>query len=225
MIFTPIIQFMLPCLASVNFKGISKRTWFAAILSVIGTYFLSGLADALFTTQQQHDQQVEDNNLVNSSSSSDDLYHNVVFGEFVTFLGAILWAFSIIFSDIASKRVDCMDLSMVEMFCSCIICIIAAIILEPDNMYDVIFHFNSKLILWLCIIMVGLLDSLGYLFDTLGQMVISASKAAILMSLDSIITVIVGYFYLNELLTWFEFLGCGIIFIASLISSLDNEIE
>ncbi len=57
------------------------------------------------------------------------------------------------------------------------------------------------------IIIAGILNSLGYIFQFLGQQYTRATNASILINLSAVFVAIIAHFYLKEKLNWIGFLG------------------
>ena len=168
---------------------ITLTTWFCVALSVIGTYCLS--------------------NPMSSSSSFG-------VGEMYMLGSMLSCAFSIVASDLGSKRVDCIDLTMIEFVVAAVLCTIASLLMEAHMWYWPLPALQDGISL---IALVGILESMGYLISTVGQTYSSSARAALIYSLESVNTVILGYILLKEALTKMEIIGCTLVFIATYISS------
>ena len=149
--------------------------------------------------------------------------NNFSIGE-VYLLGSTLSiSISILATDAGSKRVDCIDLTIAEFVVTLFLCIPVAIIWERD-MWD--FPFTSIISGWKLIVFVGVAEAVTYLLETLGQMFTTATRATLIMSLDSMMTCIIGYLFLGEILTLQELFGCFLLFMGTLISvysTAENE--
>ena len=66
---------------------------------------------------------------------------------------------------------------------------------------------------------------IAYTLQTIGQKEVESSDASLLMSLESVFSIVGGYIILHEVLTTKELLGCLIMFIAVILSQLDNKKE
>lgn len=63
-------------------------------------------------------------------------------------------------------------------------------------------------------------SGIGYTLQIIGQKYVHPVIASLLMSLESVFSVIGGYFVLGEVLTMRELTGCGIIFLAVLMAQI-----
>lgn len=149
--------------------------------------------------------------------------NNFSIGE-VYLLGSTLSiSFSILATDAGAKRVDCIDLTIAEFVVTLSLCIPVAIIWESD-MWD--YPFTSIIAGWKLIVFVGVAEAVTYLLETLGQMFTTATRATLIMSLDAMMTCIIGYLFLGEILTMQELFGCFLLFMGTLISvysTAENE--
>ena len=64
---------------------------------------------------------------------------------------------------------------------------------------------------------------LGYSLQIVGQKVVPSNDASLIMSLESVFSVICGYIILHEILSTRELIGCLIMFIAVIISQLPEK--
>ena len=174
---------------------ITPTTWFCVGLCVIGTYFLSN---------------------PESSSSSFGI------GE-IFMLGSMLsCTISVIASDLGSKRVDCVDLTLVEFSISSVLCTIASLLMEAHMWYWPLPALQDGISL---IALVAVIESFAYLVGTVGQTYSTSSRAALIYSLESVFALLLGYVLLNETLTRMELLGCMLLFIATYMSSAEGLYE
>jgi len=169
---------------------ITLTTWFCVVLSVVGTYCLS--------------------NPESSSFGVGEMY----------MLGSMLsCAISIVATDLGSKRVDCIDLTLVEFVISSVLCTIASLSVEAHMWYWPFPALQDGILL---IALVGVVESTAYLISAVGQTYSSSARAALIYSLESVNTVILGYIVLKEALTKLEILGCTLVFMATYISSSEE---
>ena len=68
----------------------------------------------------------------------------------------------------------------------------------------------------------GIAEAMGFFFSTLGQMHVSATRTALLLSLEAVICACVAYLCLNECLTTTEIIGCVVMFSATLITAIPS---
>lgn len=74
---------------------------------------------------------------------------------------------------------------------------------------------------WFCILYAGAVSSgIGYTLQIVGQKNVNPTVASLLMSLESVFSVLFGWLLLSEKMTERELLGCGIIFAAVIFAQL-----
>lgn len=88
------------------------KTWAAALLSVIGTYLLTGCAQAT------------------------DIWTAIGIGDVMVFASMILLTAELIFADIAAKSCDAISLTVFEFLVIAVLAIIVAMIYEPQYWFS-----------------------------------------------------------------------------------------
>ncbi len=71
------------------------------------------------------------------------------------------------------------------------------------------------------ITIVGVTDGMAFLLASLGQREVKPSRASLLLSLESLSTLLVGYIFLHETMTYIELFGGLLMFLAVLLSTED----
>lgn len=186
-IFVPVVESFLPG------GHMSHSTWTAAAMSILGTYFVSGLAD----TNQETISETEG------------------FSELIIFISMLFWTVSIMASDRGCKICDCIELTAVEFLCTTFFALLSSFLYEPEEWVYPFTHIRSNGFYIVC---VGVTEALAFTFCSLGQMTVSSSRTALLLSFESLSGALCGYLFLNETLTWLEILGCALMSISFLIS-------
>lgn len=171
-------------------NGINVRTWIAAITSFIGLYFLSGCAEAEVC--------------IGGAFAT---------GEFYVLIAMVCWSLNIISIEYGAKAVNVIELTYVNYVVSSILSLAVAVVFEFDDLKSIWFDD------FYLVIIMGFLDPIGFLLGSLGQMYVSPSRSALLYSFESIMSAILGFFILDETLTWLEILGCCIMSGAAVMSS------
>lgn len=74
---------------------------------------------------------------------------------------------------------------------------------------------------WLPLLYAGVLSSgVAYSMQVLGQQRVESNTASIIMSLESVVAALCGWLILKERMTSWELSGCGLVFIAVIISQI-----
>jgi drug/metabolite transporter (DMT)-like permease len=195
-IFVPAVEWLIPGFG----VQLNWRIWMSAAVSLVGFFLLSGCSN------------------VNCFHEQDSLMK----GEVFVFISMLLWIVVVMATDIASKKVDCISLAIVEDIVCSILSLIAALFLE-----DIMWDYPYKVILesWDLILIVAAVEGSAVVFGILGQKYINPSLTALISSSASVYTAIFGYYFLHETLNPIEFVGCALILIATLFASyrIDDE--
>ncbi len=140
-------------------------------------------------------------------------------GELFVLICAVAFSCHILVVDHFSPKCDGIKLSCIQfLFCG-IIGIICMFIFENPVWADIVDC-------WLPILYCGVFSSgVAYTCQVLGQKHAEPSVASLIMSLESVFSVIFGALILGERLTLLEGLGCVVIFIAVVIPQLPSKEE
>lgn len=139
-------------------------------------------------------------------------------------LCAVFFSFQIIFVEKYSPCVNVIKLSCIQTLVVGILSLIMALIFEPIN-------FDSMYKAILPILYLGIFSScIAYTFQIIGQKNTNATVASLLMSLESVFSLLFGLIILNERFSIFEIIGCILIFVAVVFSQIpikkkDNTIN
>ena len=71
------------------------------------------------------------------------------------------------------------------------------------------------------IVVVGVTDGLAFLLASLGQRAVKPSRASLLLSLESLSTLLIGYIFLSETMSYIELFGGFLMFAAVILSTED----
>lgn len=138
-------------------------------------------------------------------------------GDFLILVCAILFAIHILIIDHFSPKADGVVLSAIQFFVSGFISVIGAILVENPNpaaMLDAIVP-----ILYAGVMSCGV----AYTLQVIGQKNISPTVASMILSLESVISVLAGWIILGEELSAKEIVGCVIVFMAVVLVQLPEK--
>lgn len=138
-------------------------------------------------------------------------------GELLTLGSAVAFCFHILVIDRASSQVDGVRLSATQFFiCGCLSLVCAFLWETP--------RWENILACWIPIGYAGIFSSgIGYTFQIIGQAYTEPTVASLLMSLESVFSVIFGWIILRQSLTPTELLGCALVFAGVLISQIPGK--
>ncbi|NVM16945.1 MAG: DMT family transporter [Candidatus Lokiarchaeota archaeon] len=189
---TGLSTIMVPFITWLGFrKAIKKRVWLAVIISISGMVFL----------------------LLEGET-------NIIIGDFLVLLCAVLYAFFIVLNDKYVRIVDVYLYSMVQLTAISVLSFGGSFLLNET--YDLL---NVSLPFWLIFIYMGLAVTTGtFIFQNWSQQHQGPTQTAIIFTLEPVFAVIFASFIIgDETMTWLGWLGCALIFIAILITVIKNS--
>lgn len=137
-------------------------------------------------------------------------------GDFFLLLCAVCFSIHILAVEHFSTRVDGVEMSCVQFFTCGILAAIAMLIWEQPS-------FQTILGAWLPILYAGLLSSgVGYTLQIIAQKNVPSTLASLLMSLESVFSVLAGWLILKETLSVRELIGCALVFVAVILAQLPS---
>lgn len=140
-------------------------------------------------------------------------------GYLLVLLCAVAFSCHILVVDYFAPKCDGIKLSCIQFLTCGIIGIICMFIFETPILADIIDC-------WLPILYCGVFSSgIAYTLQVLGQEHAEPSVASLILSLESVFSVLFGVLLISESLTLYEGIGCVVIFIAVIISQLPSKEE
>lgn len=135
-------------------------------------------------------------------------------GDGLVFICAIIFAIHILVIDYFTKYVDGVFLSCIQFFVSGIICSVGAFIWETPSL-------EALLTGWIPVVYAGVLScGVAYTLQIIGQRDMDPTIASLILSLESVISVLAGWIILDETLALRAIIGCGLVFAAVIIVQL-----
>ena len=145
-------------------------------------------------------------------------------GDGLLLLTSLLFSFHILIIDYYTPKVDGVRMSIIQLA----VCGIVTII--PMYFYDIRVQAGSfakwcepltRFDSWIPILYAGILSSgVAYTLQIIGQNKINPTVASLIMSLESVFSVLAGAVILHDYLSTRELIGCGLIFSAVCIAQL-----
>lgn len=135
-------------------------------------------------------------------------------GDLYVMACAIVFSIHILLIDHFSPRVDGVELSCLQFLISGVIAGVAALLWEqPDP--------TAIASAWAPILYAGVLSSgVGYTLQVIGQKGVDPTVASLLLSLESVFSVLAGWILLQEHLSGREWMGCGLMAVAIVLAQL-----
>lgn len=138
-------------------------------------------------------------------------------GDLLVFLCAIFFALQILAVDHFAPRVDCVVLSCIEFLTSGILSAVPMLMYENvsrERLMDA-----AVPILYAGVMSCGV----AYTLQVVGQKNMNPTVASMIMSLESVISVLAGFLLLHQKLSARELVGCVLMFAAVLLSQLPEK--
>ena len=135
-------------------------------------------------------------------------------GDILVFFCAVCFSFHIMIIDYFAPKADGVQLSCVQFYVSGIICMMAAFLLETPSMQEIM--AGAIPILYAGIFSCGV----AYTLQIVGQARVNPTVASMILSLESVISVLAGWVILQETLTGRQIVGCILVFGAVILAQL-----
>lgn len=140
-------------------------------------------------------------------------------GDSYVFICAVLFSVHILVIDYFSPKADGVTLSCIQFLTAGVICSILAIIIEKPE----IGNFIDGII---PLAYAGILSSgAGYTLQIIGQKDMDPTVASLILSLESVVSVLAGWMILGQALSGRELLGCALVFSAVILVQLPNKVK
>lgn len=142
---------------------------------------------------------------------------SLTFGDLMMLCAAIMAAAHIHVIDHFVQKIDPVKLSAYQFIFTGIICIIPMFIFEDISIEAIV--DCAVPILYAGLISCGV----GYTFQVIGQKGTDPSLASLILSLETVFSLFAGWIFFREVLSVAEYIGCGLMFIAIIVSQLPDK--
>ena len=134
--------------------------------------------------------------------------------DLLLLLCAIAFAVQILVIDHYTPLVDGVCMSCLQFFVCGVLCLMGAFIWEHPTIKNILSG-------WLPILYAGVLScGVAYTLQIVGQKNVNPSGAALILSLESVFSVLGGFFFQHTGMSGWELLGCALVFFAVLLVNL-----
>ena len=138
-------------------------------------------------------------------------------GDFLVLICAGFFSLHILIIDYFSPKADGVRMSCIQFFVCGMISMIIAFIFEQPNL-------GAILSGWLPILYAGILScGVAYTLQIVGQKNMDPTVASLILSLESVFSVLAGWVILNQKLSGRELFGCGLMFLAIIMAQLPEK--
>lgn len=138
-------------------------------------------------------------------------------GDIFVLACALVFSFHILVVDYFAVRVDGVKMSCIQFFVCGLLSGICMLLFEESDM-------GLILQAWLPILYAGVMScGVGYTLQIVGQKGMNPTVASLILSLESVVSVIAGWAILNQTLSRRELLGCVLMFVAIVLVQLPER--
>lgn len=138
-------------------------------------------------------------------------------GDFFILICAFCFSIHILIIDKYSTLVDGVRMSCIQFFVAGLLGVIPMFIFENPHIKDILSAYSP-------ILYAGIMSSgVAYTFQIIGQKYTSPVLATLIMSLESVFAALSGWIILGEVLSFKEFIGCCLVFIAIILAQLPDR--
>lgn len=138
-------------------------------------------------------------------------------GDFLVLICAGFFSLHILIIDYFSPKCDGVRLSCIQFLVCGVISMIIAFIFENPNLKAIL---NG----WLPILYAGVMScGVAYTLQIIGQKNMDPTVASLILSLESVFSVLAGWLILNQRLTVRELGGCALMFLAIILAQLPEK--
>lgn len=138
-------------------------------------------------------------------------------GDLLVLACAFTFTFHILVIDYFSPKVDGVKMSCIQFFTCALLSTVGMLIFEEPDL-------QSICDAWLPILYAGAMScGVAYTLQIVGQKGMNPTVASLILSLESVISLLAGWLILGQKLSLRELLGCAIVFIAIILVQLPKN--
>lgn len=138
-------------------------------------------------------------------------------GDGLVLLCAVAFSGHILVVDHFSPKVDSVKLSCIQFLTSGIVCTLLAFAFETPSL-------SALLAGWMPVLYAGVLScGVAYTLQVVGQKNVEPTIASLLLSMESVVSVLAGWLILGQKLSARELAGCALVFAAVILVQLPDK--
>lgn len=144
---------------------------------------------------------------------------NINTGDIYVIICAVVFAVHIMVIDYFAPKCNGVKLSCIQFLVCGVLCMIVALIFEKPQ-------FSQIMAAWLPIAYAGIMScGVAYTLQIIGQKGMNPIVASLILSLESVISVLAGWLILQQTLSFRELIGCVIMFAAIILAQLPEKLN
>ncbi len=138
-------------------------------------------------------------------------------GDLLVMACAVCFSIHILVIDYFSPMVDGVKMSCIQFLISGVLCAVPMLLWERPALSQI-------LAAWMPLLYAGVLScGVGYTLQIVGQRNLDPTVASLILSLESVISVLAGWVILGQKLTVRELIGCALVFCAIILAQLPQK--
>ncbi len=145
-------------------------------------------------------------------------------GDILVILCAVFFSFHILTIDYFSPKTDGVRMSCIQFFVCGIVTLIPALLFDipfKNNEIGIWLTAFNNSETWLSLLFAGIMScGVAYTLQIVGQNGLNPTVASLIMSLESVFSVLAGWLILGETLSGKEIIGCIFIFVAIILAQI-----
>ena len=139
-------------------------------------------------------------------------------GDLLVFICSVCFSFHILVIDYFSPKADGVFLSCIQFFTAGVMAVVPALILEHPTM-------ASLIAAWAPVLYAGVMScGVAYTLQVVAQKDTDPVVASLILSLESVFSLLAGWVLLGQKLRPKELFGCVLVFAAILLAQLPEEV-
>ena len=142
---------------------------------------------------------------------------NIGKGDIYVILCAVVFSIHILVIDYFAPKCNGVKLSCIQFLVCGVLCSVIALVVEEPTI-------SGILAAWLPIAYAGVMScGVAYTLQIIGQKGMNPTVASLILSLESVISVLAGWLLLHQTLSAREIIGCAIMFAAIILAQLPTK--
>ena len=138
-------------------------------------------------------------------------------GDALVLACAVVFSLHILVIDYFSPKVDGVRMSCIQFWVCGIVALLCSFVFEQPDL-------NSILAAWQPVCYGGIMScGIAYTLQIVGQKGMNPTVASLILSLESVVSVVAGFLILEQTMSRRELLGCSLMIVAIVLAQLPNR--
>ncbi|MFK2824157.1 DMT family transporter [Bacillus sp. B190/17] len=141
-------------------------------------------------------------------------------GDFFVLIGALGFAFHIIYTDVFTQHSSALTLTAVQVITVAALCFIGGFLLEDWHSALTAANLTNPSVLSTLLITAFLATALAFFIQTSAQKYTTPTRVVLILSMEPVFGALTAFFWIDERLTAAGLTGCAFIFIGMLLAEI-----